>query len=335
MLSRKYQFSPKITKSKSARLGVWTVILIMGVIIGTYIHVRLTHSTNKVKTFSSPTQGATEKWNDDTKELRIATYNIAHGRGGPYSASNWKGGDRRIKIERMQNVGHLMNDLKADVVVLNEVDFSAIWSGHVDQAAIIAQAGEYPYFAEQRTIDAAIPFVHWQVGNAVLSKYPIIKAEAIDFQPYSVFEDIVAGNHDAILVTIELPDGNQVHILGVHLEYRSADIRVLAARKILNLYQESAFPMFVVGDFNSTARDYPRFKPGTSGESAMSLLLGSGLFQTSPTGTPSITDYTYPSNDPKSVIDWILVPPPWILQEQNVVQSDLSDHLPVIATVLR
>ena len=47
------------------------------------------------------------------------------------------------------------------------------------------------------------------------------------------------------------------------------------------------------------------------------------------------TAFTFPSEKPDRVIDWVLFPPDWYLVEGFVAESSLSDHLPVAAFVSR
>lgn len=45
--------------------------------------------------------------------------------------------------------------------------------------------------------------------------------------------------------------------------------------------------------------------------------------------------FTFPSERPARVIDWIFVSPPWRISEQEVVPTGISDHLPVTAVLAR
>ncbi|MCG8653568.1 MAG: endonuclease/exonuclease/phosphatase family protein, partial [Pirellulales bacterium] len=71
------------------------------------------------------------------RALRIACYNIAHGRG--LAASNGAGGTKQQRLERLDAIADQLRQMDADVVVLNEVDFDCSWSQHVDQAAYLAR----------------------------------------------------------------------------------------------------------------------------------------------------------------------------------------------------
>jgi hypothetical protein len=75
--------------------------------------------------------------------IRIASYNIAHGRG--LADSNWHGGNLQQRLKRLDAIGALLRDVDADLVILNEVDFDASWSFGVNQARHLAEIAHYPY----------------------------------------------------------------------------------------------------------------------------------------------------------------------------------------------
>ena len=71
------------------------------------------------------------------------------------------------------------------------------------------------------------------------------------------------------------------------------------------------------GDFNA----WPGTKPIT-------LFQRSGRFNNACFEGPP----TFPVDKPKHRIDFIVAPKAWRLVEQHVVKTDVSDHLPVVAT---
>ncbi len=148
--------------------------------------------------------------------LRVVAYNIAHGRGT--GDSNWT--DEGTRSERLKDIAALLRDLNADVVVLNEVDFSSVWSGHENQAEMIAEQAGYRYRAEQSNIDASVPFVSLRFGNAVLSHHPIVETEFIDLPGYAGWETVLGGKKRAMACTIEINGGSQIVIVAAHLDTR-------------------------------------------------------------------------------------------------------------------
>jgi endonuclease/exonuclease/phosphatase family metal-dependent hydrolase len=94
--------------------------------------------------------------------------------------------------------------------------------------------------------------------------------------------------------------------------------------------------MIVMGDFNTAPRGYPQHYADESGQNTVEILMASKQVTTQLPGLPiKPEDFTFPSENPGRVIDWIFVSSPWKIQEQRVIQSDLSDHLPVIAQLSR
>ncbi len=92
-------------------------------------------------------------------------------------------------------------------------------------------------------------------------------------------------------------------------------------------------PLIAAGDFNSTLPGFPHADVTKAGQNAMAVLQESGQFHLQPTESTDQGDMTYSSSEPVQVIDWILIPPSWEFESYTVLQSELSDHLPVSATV--
>ncbi len=271
--------------------------------------------------------GPTEGRTDGT--IRVACYNIAHGRG--IATSNWDGGSFKERKARLQQIADLLKELDADVVVLNEVDFDSSWSLNINQAQSLATLSGYPYWAEQRSLDFRILAWNWQFGNAILSKHPITHASALDLPGYSTVEACLAGKKRALNCTIALKHGD-LRIIGVHLCHRSEEIRVQSAQVIADIASSGAIPTIVAGDFNSTPPGFPNSQRDPSGNNAMDVLDTSRLFQRlpdQPPGSPSA--WTYHSAQPEKTIDWILIPKDFRFVEYRAEDSPLSDHRPVVA----
>jgi endonuclease/exonuclease/phosphatase family metal-dependent hydrolase len=319
----------KRTRGQNILLGCLAVATF---IFGWFSVVRLISPWTVVKTIHLESDNAATL-NTPLPILRVGCYNIAHGRGGRYGATNWEGGSKAEKIERLKQIAKLLKDTQLDIVVLNEVDFSSIWSGHVDQARVIAEEADYPYIVEQRNLNMAIPFVSIRFGNAILSKYPVSDTTFLDYPNPSEFIELFSGGYkEGVAAVVDLPDGSQIQVVAVHLCVSSERIRIASARMMLELQQQSAIPTIALGDFNTAARGYPGFHEDADSNNAIDLLAASPQFSTLPQGLPLDPKHlTFPSEKPDRVIDWIFVPPPWQIQNKEVLASNLSDHLPVVA----
>ncbi|MBM82601.1 MAG: hypothetical protein CMJ78_18715 [Planctomycetaceae bacterium] len=271
----------------------------------------------------------------DSLKLRVAVYNIAHGRGnGPGGfVSNFRGGDIDDHRDRLEKIAEFLKGSNLDIVILNEVDFDTTWSHHLNQAEIIAKNAGFRYRLEQRNMDAAIPFFRMKYGNAVLSKHPIVAAERLKYPVYSRFESLLMGSKQGCVCTIKLSEKHNVDVIPVHLSHRSEPVRIRSADAIVEYLEAHSTPFIAAGDFNSTRVDFPVAEPDENGETAMSRLLGEGPFHALPVDAPEESEMTYPFPKVASLIDWVLVAKPHRAVVREVYPLGLSDHLPVISTV--
>jgi endonuclease/exonuclease/phosphatase family metal-dependent hydrolase len=264
--------------------------------------------------------------------LRIACYNIAHGRG--LAASNWEGGTAENRAARLDQIADLLRSLDTDVVVLNEVDFDSSWSYSVNQARYLARRAGYPFWVEQRNVDVRLLTWKWRFGNAVLSKYPITEASVIDLPAYSAVESLLAGKKRGVSCTINI-SGQPMRILGVHLSHRSEAVRAQSATVLTQITSSESVPTIVAGDLNSSPTGLPNSQSDPEAGNAMDILDASAQFQRRPAQAPrDRAEMTFPSAQPEVVIDWILIPKNWKFTDYRVEASTLSDHRPVLAELL-
>lgn len=304
------------------------LVLGLAVLILPYVFSRMASPWREVAIHSVDDVGQNEL---PKSELRIASYNIAHGRG--IAESNWDGGNRVERAARLDAIADLLREIDADIVVLNEVDFDASWSDSVNQARYLAKKAGYSYWVEQRNMDFRILHRTWRFGNAVLSKYPIVDARAVELPSYSTWETVFAGKKRGIDCDIDV--GHQkIRILGVHLSHRSESVRVDSARLLGEIAAASDVPTIIAGDLNSTPVGFPESVSDADGNNAIGALDGLGVFQRSPTAAPvKDRSLTFHAVKPTCVIDWILIPRDWHFVKYTVEASRLSDHRPVHADV--
>lgn len=264
--------------------------------------------------------------------IKLGAYNIAHGRGGQLGVSNWTGNSEAEMLDHLAAIAKQVKEAEIDILVLNEVDFDATWSRRINQAKVIADEAGFDYHVEQRNMDVSLPFRRYSFGNAILSKYPIHKAEFVRFPALSKAEALFAGNHDGLLAEIKTPIGS-INALACHLEYRSEDIRSQTARVIKELVSKSEIPFVAMGDFNSA----PSFAQGhlksSLNENAMDILTNSELLGFGLIDTDWGQYLTFPSEKPNRAIDWILTSPDLEQEDLTVTSSNLSDHLMITARI--
>ncbi len=257
-------------------------------------------------------------------KLTIGTFNIAHGRGGHFGASNWTGASREQLENHLGRIADQISNAIPDIMILNEADIDSTWSKRINEPVCIAQKAHFNHLVTQRNLDIALPFSAFRFGNAVMSRFPIGDARRIVFPPYSKREHLLAGNHDGLLCRVQTPLGD-IRVMAVHLEYRSEAIRVECARLITEIAGAETTPLIVAGDFNSAPTGFPKHEEA-AGHNAMDLLLGSGLFDTLMPASKESTDMTFPSEKPDRVIDWILTTHDFKQANRKVHASQLSDH---------
>jgi endonuclease/exonuclease/phosphatase family metal-dependent hydrolase len=282
--------------------------------------------------------------------LVVVTYNISMGRGQADPTSPWAGGRGAERAARCAAIGRVLADLGADVVILNEVDFDSTWSGAINMAKIIAQAGGYRWRAEQRNADVAFPFYRIRTGNAVLSRFPIVSASLLELPQADGIVQWGAGVQDrrsavqrrwagrtaglqvkglrhSARVTIALPGAGEVEVWPVHLDPSNEAMRQVAAERLLELAAARPRPVILAGDFNTVISSQPQPDRLT----ALDRLLADGVFGTDLSAGWGERMKSYPTTQPRIAIDWILATPPLQVIEQRAVPCDLSDHLPVRA----
>ena len=88
------------------------VALVLVVLLGPYLWSRFVSSSVQVQTFTA--NGTQPEPAKDT--IRVACYNIAHGRG--LAESNWDGGDAATRLARLDDIAELLREINADVVCL-------------------------------------------------------------------------------------------------------------------------------------------------------------------------------------------------------------------------
>lgn len=159
-----------------------------------------------------------------------------------------------------------------------------------------------------------IPYAGGYYGIGILTKYPYISSERILLpMPEGAREQ------RALLTSeIELPGGGTFIFACTHLDYTLPKVRQAQVECLNGVLLSSDKPVVLCGDFNATPE---------SREIARDM--GAWLQTTGP-------KFTIPANAPASKIDYIFCYPPdrWTVQETHTPDVQLSDHLPVVSTLI-
>ncbi len=211
---------------KQIKFTAKLIALIILFIVLWYSIARFFSNQNALDTY---VVSSTEFLTDPSATITVMTFNVAHGRGNKLGASNWQENGLDELKKHLEQIAIQIESSSPDIVVLNEVDFSSVWSFHFNQARFIAENTSLKYVVEQNNIDVSFPFFRYQFGNAVLSRYPLKDAAFVQHEPLSELENIFAGNHDAVYVTSATPLGD-IGVFAIHLDYRSEETRLEAIK---------------------------------------------------------------------------------------------------------
>lgn len=321
---RMFQFLKRLRPRRPRHYVIWGVLLAVFV---PYLYSRLTSPLRRI---ASAELEAVPVGAGDSGLLRVACYNIAHGRG--LAASNWAGGSAEQRKERLEQIAAQLRQMNADIVVLNEVDFDASWSGGVNQAEELARMAGYRFRVESANIDLRVLVWNLRFGNAILSRFPLKNVAVVDFPGYAVWETLLAGKKRG--VRAEVSRGDHVfQIVGAHLSHRPEMVRVESAQMICELAASARGPVIVAGDLNSTPGGFPGHVSTPDSRNAIEVFDSAGEFQRQPVADPGARDFTFPADAADRIIDWILISDDLRFRQYEVVDSTLSDHKAVVAEI--
>jgi endonuclease/exonuclease/phosphatase family metal-dependent hydrolase len=226
------------------------------------------------------------------------SYNIHHGEGQ----------DNKIDLLR---IAELIKREGAQVVALQEVDRGVERTARRDFPAELAElTGMTCVFSNN------FHFQGGEYGNAVLTKFPVVRATN------TLFRMLRPGEQRGLLQVVLQVQQQELVFMGTHIDHRQEDSeRLLNAAEIqgiIKLYGRR--PIILCGDFN----DVPASRTHTKLKEVFNdtwELIGQG------------DGFTFPSNGPRKRIDYIWFSKGSALDPRKiwVPVSEASDHLPLAA----
>ena len=224
--------------------------------------------------------------------IRILAYNVRHGAGM----------DDSVDLRRAAAV---INEVRPDVVALQEIDSVTSRTGHVDQAARLGALTNM-----RAVFGGFMDYRGGQYGMAVLSRHPILS---------STNHRLPDGQEPrtALAVTIQIEGmPTPLVVVGIHL-YATEGERLAQARRLTEIFQGEQRPVVLVGDFNS--------KPGTAVIERLAQYWSIPAKDSEP--------LTFPADAPDREIDYVMLRPATRFEvlEMRVIDEVLaSDHRPVL-----
>lgn len=241
-------------------------------------------------------------------EIKIGSYNICH--CGDYT--NRKDTDPVwVQTINVQAMADAIARLNFDIIGLNEVYFKSVKEEGVEQAKKLAELAGYKYYANAEGATDG----RTTIGNAILSKYPIVKVEKIMIPTIPENERVEEGWYEErvlLVADIEI-EGKVRKIIATHFGCIKKE-RELIVKKICEIIDnEEVF--VVMGDFNALPHAqeiqplYDRMICAADEKNN--------------------TDFTFASYNPYMCIDYIFVKKGVEINSFVVHKEKASDHYPI------
>ena len=251
------------------------------------------------------------------QRYRIVTFNIAHARG----LSLFQGLHGRRRFQRnLRKIAHLFDELKPDIVALQEIDENSRWSGSFDHLDYLNAFADFPH-AVFGVNNRRAGGYQLNYGNAILSRHPIVASENVTFGTHKIggkgflFAEIDARGHLLPVVNLHLHYGSRVR------RFRQIDqlMEYLNTKREHHRLQWATGPI-LCGDLNN---------PSHRLDATASLFQYFSL-QGHYTLHPPQGVRTFPAPWPRRALDFIFLPPDCRVLHCQVVRCNLSDHRPVM-----
>lgn len=228
----------------------------------------------------------------DTLKVRVMTYNLRFG-----------------ELSTLDEIASHIKSFKPDFVALQEVDcktdrkMAPHQKGKDFISELAYKTGMFGLYGK------TIKFSGGYYGIGILSVYPYINVnkEMLPNPGKSEPRALLEGCFEA--------GGDTVIFAATHLDVKDASTRDLQAQYITDYFSSSKYPVLLGGDFNAA--------PGS--KTIKDVMLKQWVPLTN-------DDLSFPAWNPRVKIDYLFGLPlnGWKLVRTQTVQSQLSDHLPVI-----
>lgn len=246
--------------------------------------------------------------------LRVATLNLAHGRGPRVNPLGQIGLPRRAIEENLTAVAETLQREAPDVVALQEADAASDWSGGFDHVAFLSNAAGYPQRHHGVHTDLDRAGLDLRYGAALLARRGLANARSFAFDC-----DPMDSTKGYVVAEIEFA-GRPVVIVSVHLHSKFAAARRKQAHALVEQLRRYDAALIVMGDFNTTW--------SRTGDALRMIARELDLLPYEPEDNERDT---FPSVDPRRRLDWILISSELRFCDHRRWPHKLSDHLGVAA----
>jgi endonuclease/exonuclease/phosphatase family metal-dependent hydrolase len=246
-----------------------------------------------------------------TDQLRVLVYNIHAGKDA-------KG------IDNLARVADIIRANKADIALLQEVDRGTTRSGQVDQLNILSVLTGF-----RGAFGKTLEYQGGDYGIAILSRWRI-SSDTLFSLPVEPAQERAGGSREprgALRAVVEMP-GAALVIFNTHIDasredlYRKQEMTTLvslARQSIRGLHSST----FLGGDLNA--------EPG----SAVIEMVRASPLRDAWAECGQGPGLSYPADKPVKRIDYLLLPPEWKCVSATVLETEASDHRPVLFVLQR
>lgn len=242
-------------------------------------------------------------------QYRVMTYNIQHG----VDYLKAKAVQYQQDLIDLDLMADTIRGFDPDILGLNEIRGRGVHPNYTAQAeTLAAKLGYHAYFAPAITFENGGPY-----GNAILSKYPIGKAERILIpDPAVKDEDAYYETRCLLKAELDVPGGLTVFVC--HFGLAKAEARNAVQTLVAQLDQQQG-PCLFMGDLNLTP-DNEILSP------IFERLQDTAVRFTQP-------QLSFPSDLPEIKIDYIFTSRDIEVLEAEIPAVTASDHRPHTALV--
>ena len=214
----------------------------------------------------------------------------------------------------LQQIGQFIKQYQPDFVALQEVDQNTHRANcpHQNNRDFITELAYYS--GMQGLFGPTIKFSGGHYGIGLLTRHQFVDVHNIKLpHPNAHMEQ-----RGLLQGTFILPDGDTIMMACTHLVAFDSVSRAEQAPFLLEHFAGTPYPVILAGDFNASPDD-----------PVIGLLTSQWLDCTA-------GYFTFSVKDPHEKIDYILARPlqAWRTIESQVIPVELSDHYPVIATLV-
>ncbi|MBE9479926.1 MAG: endonuclease/exonuclease/phosphatase family protein [Chloroflexi bacterium] len=207
----------------------------------------------------------------------------------------------------LEAIAHVIEDSGADIVALQEVSRVRLMDGSADMSTWLSQRLDMPILF--RGTEEPI----W--GNAILSRYPVLES---GWGELPLAGTLIKRGY--LWARIDVGGPQPLLVIVTHLHHHGPDSLARQAQVpvILRFWNGQGYSL-LLGDLNA--------EPDST---EMKLIADVGLLDSwSDAGVGP--GFTFSSGDPYQRIDWIWHTEDLVAVEVQVLQTQASDHLPVVA----